>query len=391
MKGVESIVGAYLAVIILIGLMFTFYTWMSSYTRSINDQVNSIIGIVQRVSYPPIMSIKNANETHFVLAVTAYTPIRIRDLVLRSPDNEPVHHYALNELVYSTIELTVERPNRPVLVYFVTDDGLVFYYIPRLDPRLQLAPDNIKNKIYVDNELLDYIALGQATNSSQSSWILLEGLGYKLAWGTTGPDLINVTLLRGPIICNMIVHLPCNVNMSSLENSVLTYGFNSTTRIPGFKHSDGFLEFTHHSNNYTQIYRVIRFSGESEIIFTVNITLRAISVSTNTGYAVYFIPVVYLYDPGFNLLFPVTLYQLKLYYGVALPGEAMRPWLARIPLTNDILFWNSTDYYVGTFVVKANPRDYGLSDGYMLVGVEAVIVNRGESAFSLRVGIDVKS
>ncbi|MEM3346111.1 MAG: hypothetical protein QXR36_01625, partial [Desulfurococcaceae archaeon] len=102
MKGVESIVGAYLAVIIVIGTMFAFHTWISSYTKSINDQANNVISAVQVVSYPPVISIKYANETHFVLAVTPYAPIRIKDLVLRSPDNELVFHLALNELVLST-------------------------------------------------------------------------------------------------------------------------------------------------------------------------------------------------------------------------------------------------------------------------------------------------
>ncbi|MEM0199507.1 MAG: hypothetical protein QXX72_04415, partial [Desulfurococcaceae archaeon] len=61
MKGVESIVGAYLSVVIIIGTIFAFYTWISSYTSSINDQVSNIISVVQRVSYPPVISIKYAN------------------------------------------------------------------------------------------------------------------------------------------------------------------------------------------------------------------------------------------------------------------------------------------------------------------------------------------
>jgi hypothetical protein len=387
MKGVESIVGAYLAVIIVIGTMFAFHTWISSYTKSINDQVNNVISTVQVVSYPPVISIKYANETHFVLAVTPYAPIRIKDLVLRSPDNELVYHLALNELVLSTTEFPVERPSKPVLVYFVTEGGFVFYYVPRLDPGLQNAPDNIKNKVYVDNELLDYVAKGLIDSGS---WVLMEAQGSKLAWGSTRLDLVNSTLLRGPVVCSLVVHIPCNVNMTSLENSVLTNWFNSTSSIPGFRHSGGFLEFVHYSGNYTQIYRMIKFTGGDEITFIVNITLRAVGAYTGVSHAVYFIPVVYLYDAGFNPVFPVTLYQLRIYYNTELPGEAMRPWHARIPLTDNILFWNSTSYYVGVFEVKLNPRDYGLYEGYVLVGVEAVVVI-GIESFNLRVLIDVKA
>ncbi|MEM4913350.1 MAG: hypothetical protein QW579_04020 [Desulfurococcaceae archaeon] len=387
MKGVESIVGAYLSVVIIIGTIFAFYTWISSYTSSINDQVSNIISAVQRVSYPPVISIKYANKTHFVLMITAYMPIRIKDLVLRALDNELVYHSVLNELVYSTVEIAVERPNKPVLIYLVTEDGFVFYYVPRLDPGLQLAPDNIKNKAYVDDELLDYIAFGQVTNSN---WVLIEALGYKLAWGDTRFDLMNSALLQGPIICNLIVHLPCNVNMSSLENSVLTYGFNSTSDMPRFTHRDGFLEFIYYPSDhmrYVQIYRVIRFDGESEIVFILNITLHAVRAYTGISHPVYFIPVVYVYDSAFNPVFPVTLYQLKLYRSMVLQGEAMRSWLIRIPLTSNIMLWNSTSYYVGTFEVKVNPQNYGLREGYILIGVEVAVVT-GIEDFSLKVKID---
>ncbi|MEM4831815.1 MAG: hypothetical protein QXX12_08335 [Nanopusillaceae archaeon] len=51
---------------------------------------------------------------------------------------------------------------------------------------------------------------------------------------------------------------------------------------------------------YVQIYEVIRFDGESELVFTLNITLHAIRAYTGISQPVYFIPVVYVYDSAFN-------------------------------------------------------------------------------------------
>lgn len=380
-KGVESIVGAYLAIVIVIGAMFAFYTWVSSYIRSVNEQVSGVLEVTQRSLYPPILTIKNVSESYLVLEVYSYIPFRVKEFVAKSHNDRLLYHEHLNKYT-QYLELVIPRPSEPALFYIITNEGLAYYYVPRLDPRLQLAPDHIKNKVFVDSELLDYLSREKIGNAQ---WSNLSNLGYKLAWGRISPDFVNAALTYGPVSCSFVRRLPCNINVT-IDSSVITYWLNGTT----FRHIDGFIEIVEYSNNYTQIYHVIRFTGSDEVVLTVNITLRATRSLTGGSYGVYFVPVVYVYDSYYDPVFPVTIYHpVSPYTTGAMPASGMRPWLARIPLTNNVLFWNSTSYYSGIFEVKIKPGSYGLSEGFIIVGIEAVVIVTGTEHYSLRVQIDI--
>lgn len=379
MKGIESVVGAYLAVVIVIGSMFAFYTWVSSYTRSINEQVAGVLERTHQVIYPPVLSIKHANASAVVLEVHSYTPTKAKEIVVKSLNDRLLYHELLNARS-TLLELVIPKPNETAIIYLVTDEGLVFYYVPRLDPRLQLAPEYIRAKLYVDDELLDYIS----NQYTRKTWALLSSLGYKVSWGRTSPGLVNTTLLRGPVICALSSRIPCNVN-ASLDSAILTHGLNGTSV---FRHVDGFLEIVEYFNNYTQIYRVIRFTGTDNITLRVNLSLRVTRSASGLSYAAHFIPVVYLYDPYYDSLSHVSIYHAQVYPSNIYPLPTIRPWLARIPLS-DVVYWNSTSYYTGFFEVYLRPVDYGVSEGYILVGIEAVVLVTSYESYVLRVRVDV--
>lgn len=379
LRGIESVVGAYLAIVIIIGSMLAFYSWVSTHTRNINEQVASVLEVTQRVLYPPVLSIKHVNETHVVLETYTYATIKVKDLIVKSL-NDSLLYYESMGIQTPPREFVIPRPNEPSVIYLVTEEGLVFHYIPRLDPRLQLAPDFIRNKPYVDEELLNYLS----SPSTTKTWSVLEGLGYKVGWGRTSASLMNTTLLKGPVVCALSYRVPCNVNMS-LDSSILTRDLNGTSV---FRLIDGFLEIVEHSNNYTQIYRVLRFSSGDDLVFRVNLTMRATRSYSGASYAVHFIPVIYVYDSHYDPSSPVSMYHAQSTAFNVYPIPTIRPWLARITLSN-ITYWNSTSYYTSTFEAKIRPKDLGLSEGYVLVGFEGVVLVTGPESYILRVRIEI--
>lgn len=86
-----------------------------------------------------------------------------------------------------------------------------------------------------------------------------------------------------------------------------------------------------------------------------------------------FIPVIYVFDVNCNLLHHVTVYQFVPIHYFVLPQVAGNIWIDRILLENTTLYWNSLEYWNKSYYVVVDTAKYPLAEGYILVGVEAVL------------------
>lgn len=283
MKGLESIVGAYFAIMIIIGVMIAFHTWATSSIRDLSIQVNKALDNIQHVVYSPVISIKGVDKNSITIEVNALIPVNITEIAMKTPNNKVVFHAIINTFTTSHLELELPRPNETVLLYIVIDDGLIFYYIPRLDPRLQTAPDSIKNKVYIDAELLNYLSSPKSTNIGQDMmWTVIDHIDYKVSWGITWEIRYQEALMRLPVNCRYVSkNSYCNVDMD-VASSALTH------KVPignTYYSSNGYLRV--YDFNYTQVYKVIRYRGWGSVSFIMNMSLRGINISLAHLYDLY--------------------------------------------------------------------------------------------------------
>jgi len=77
MKGVESIIGAYLALVIIVGVLTTLYLYVDYARQGISSQFTEYIDRQLLLVYPPILSLSYVNDTWFKLSVTPYIPVNL--------------------------------------------------------------------------------------------------------------------------------------------------------------------------------------------------------------------------------------------------------------------------------------------------------------------------
>ena len=178
MRGVESIVGAYLAIVIIIGVMAAFYTLVENRARGVYSQVSDALDNIQSTSYPPTLSLKYIDDYEIGVTIYPYKPFRVKEIVVKTPDNRLLYSVELNGLLVEVpYEFTIPWPNETATIVVVTDKGLTYYYVPRSDPALQRAPDYIKNKVYIDQELLEYLKSPSQSQDHVNTSNLKEEVG----------------------------------------------------------------------------------------------------------------------------------------------------------------------------------------------------------------------
>lgn len=90
-RGVESIVGAYLAILVVIGLITGFHTWIDNSMKNMNSQLNNSIERLHYIIYPPVLSLKYLNETRLKLVIYPYTPIYIDEILVNDIKGELIY------------------------------------------------------------------------------------------------------------------------------------------------------------------------------------------------------------------------------------------------------------------------------------------------------------
>jgi len=253
MKGVESIIGAYLALVIIVGVLTTLYLYVDYARQGISSQFTEYIDRQLLLVYPPILSLSYVNDTWFKLSVTPYIPVNLDEIVVRNLDGELIYSISVKEVVSNTREYLLSINETPLIIQLLTSSGEIIYYLPRNDPKLLNAPENIKLKPYIDQELLEYLKTSSRTTIrddpySETSFItLLNQLGYKVfvAKTTTLNDssIVENLLLNGPLLC------PYKNNVANPYNTLCNIQlWPSHYTYPGFISITSFLTYRYNTS-----------------------------------------------------------------------------------------------------------------------------------------------
>ncbi|MEM1732524.1 MAG: hypothetical protein QW278_04765 [Desulfurococcaceae archaeon] len=387
MKAVESIIGTYLMILVLIGLFAGMYTWLRSSFVNLRDSFNQGIYRIAELMNPPVLSLNYINGSLY-LEIYTYMPMKLKEIVVADVNNyEKVHTIEVNRLVDGNYTEQFMYNGGKIKIYVLSDNGIVYYYIPKNDPRLAKAPDYIKNKPYIDEELVSYIINGDDISDNtgvekNSAFISLDHLGYKVFIGGQNDVSFNNVFTRGPILCGWgnamydlcYIGIPYNpasygrgAYVVEFQTSFFTLGFETGkcwSMINGLMSFDVSCLSNYLYNNlfgallypYIQVFRIIY--GKGNISLVINISIGSFDVRS------YFMPVIYIYSHDADIRYPVVIGQPTMNEW---PG--FKPYLARIALESDPRSLYNT-WYNKTYVVTIDTTKYWIHDVYILIGVE---------------------
>jgi len=380
LRGIESIVGAYLAILAILGVMLGFYTWLNRAGSSINDQFNDSLERMYYLSYPPVMSLNYVNGA-FILTIYPYFPMHIEEILVKDLDGNVYDYKYVNNTVIDkySVELTLPRKNG-LIIMVVARGGIVYYYTPKQDPNLLEAPEYIRDRAFVDEILVDYLVNGAGGNSeSQASnaraVTVLDSIGYKVLAGRCPVGKVGDVLLRGPIAtcppnagaadlygCNVVV-TTCNLYYIS----VTTYNANGSY---WQVFNNGALYVSSSITNsacssgypYLQVLKLVRVKGDTPVNIKLDVNLNVTYMSP-PDYSV--AVVIYVLPPTFDFERPIAVAPIYL------TSEGSIHWLERSLLAYGYLSKGAS--YVNTKEFRVELSKYGYEEVLMAIGVELVI------------------
>ncbi|MEM0368066.1 MAG: hypothetical protein QXN57_01305 [Desulfurococcaceae archaeon] len=403
LRGVESIIGAYLAIILIVSIMLGFYTNIYNSSKSMNDQFNNNLEKMYYVNYPPVLSLSYVNESFIKLTIYPYIPVNIEEIVIRDLSGNILFDKYVNTIVTSSFSIEIPKPLDPVVLMVISKNGIVYYYVPKLDPNLSTAPDYIKNKVFIDEELVKYLA---SINSTETGDLannyhdvqVLSGVGYKVLVGRVSLEKVNDLINRGPIACQGAPDLyACNIAVTT--NYVSYYNayyysfitpYNFTSLSPNWRIENETLyikpwsiSLNVYGSGYAYVQAVklarVRSTSPRNITFHCNVTF--IRLFSNELSSTWVNIVAYVLHPSFNEVTDViTLAPPRIDSG-SNTGWLNRFLLAQYPPYS--LPYNSTDStygpLAGEYSLTINPMDYGYSEVVVAVGAE--IITTGDNVY----------
>jgi hypothetical protein len=397
-KGIESIVGAYLALILITGAVLGLFIWSKHSILYLKEDISTASARFQYILYPPILTLRYVNESVLLLTIYPRIPVYVREIILRDLGGNLLHYKYLDILVNNSYSVEIPIINTPFHILLVSNDGVIYYYNPRDDPGLATAPDYLRSKGYIDSELIEYLSSSNSNSTYNSELIPILSYGYKLHVGNINMDIYNqpgfkeFLYLVGPIDCGRVRFdayggpywdMVCNCNMSSRFHW-LTYGLYgkyTTNPYPPRPITGENFYFVQNgslliigtdltwSNNYFQVYRLLKYTGNTPIQFNVTIKVRGYYYLGSAQYPLTldFIPVVYIYDATTSPLTPVSLGRGS--------SDTFKPWLKRIPLESSYISTNSLSFWSKTYTVTISPHEVGITSAVILVGLELLKVS----------------
>ena len=399
MKGIESIVGAYLALILIIGAVIGLHIWSKHSILYLKENVNSASNRFQYILYPPILTLKYTNNNTLLLTIYPRIPIYVKEIVLRDLEGALLYYKYLNIFVNSSYSVELPIIDTPFHILLVSSDGVIYYYSPREDPSLATAPDYLRSKGYVDSELIKYLSSSNNNNSTYNSKLTpLFNYGYKLHAGSINMDIYNqpgfkeFLFLMGPVDCNRVKwdayggpywDMACNCNMSTRYHWITyeLYGKYTTNPYPPRPVTGENFYFVQNSSlliigtdltwqaNYFQIYRFLKYIGNEPIQFNMTVMVRGYYNLGSTQYPLTldFIPVVYIYNSDISPLTSISLGKGS--------SDTFKLWLKRIPLESSYVSTSSLSFWSKTYTVIIYPYEVSTTSAVILVGLELVKVS----------------
>ncbi len=375
MRGVESVVGGYLLVALIVGLIVSAHVVFTNAAKSVSEQVNEGLEKLHQVAYPPVLSLKYVNESYLKLVVVPLVPIYVESVVVEDASGSLIYEAQVGKLATGELEIGIPAPKSQALIYVTSNKGLTYYYVPRLDPGLARAPDYIKNKVYVDEELIRYIS-SAGGNSTGNGWSVLWDLGYKLYVGKALGSDYSILVSPGPAVCEFNKGLYSDV--CNLAQPAQTYTLNFLTYNRSTSHfaTSGssvtvYAPPTGDSSVrwYFQVYRVIRVSGEPSVKFAVGVSVKPLAYAPVNASVV---AVAYVYEVKYSLPDPVTIHQ-NCYLSTSLQVCVSASWLKRVVLGGGYAVVPTGAWLNRTYTVELGLSDLALNEAYIIVGVEVIV------------------
>ncbi|MEM4718146.1 MAG: hypothetical protein QXE81_05250 [Desulfurococcaceae archaeon] len=382
MKGVESIIGGYLIAVLLITVASSLYAWISFSSENIRSQLSDSIERIQYINHPPILSLIHVKDRYFKLLIQPVTPIYIKDVLVKSINNDLLYLASIESLITDSVEIEIAIHETPAIIMIIADKGVVYYYSPRLDPLLSIAPDHVRNKPYIDNDLIQFLV---ATRESMmiNGLYIYNNLGYKILVGTVVSSVEDI-VLNGPIQCwssrdglnQGVDTLGCNIN-ALLNDSYLSFLTYNVNRSKCYFTNEGFLvvlpEICQQGVGpcFFQIMRLVKVS-EKPIELTLNYTIILDIVDP---YNTYITSVVYVIPPVHKLDSPIV---------IAPPNTGNIAWLYRRVITKHRLEigYNSI---IHSTTLTINPLEYGFREVIVAIGLEYTY--KGSGAAQIKIDV----
>lgn len=390
MHGVESVIGAYLAIMLIISVMLGFYALFNNSSANINDQLNNSMEKMLYLNNPPVLSLSYINESFIKLTIYPYIPLYVKEILVKDINGTILEYKPLNISIMNSFDVEISRPRRPAILVIVSRNGIVYYYAPRSDPNLASAPEEIRSKIYIDDELINYLSSGNSNNegsgnSGVGNVLVLHSVGYKITIGRVPGDKFNDVFSRGPVPC--LPYFPdvysCNINAYTLQSpyyyvTFLTYNYSASNWQVS---SDGTL--------YLNLYGLSSLISSGYPFFQV---LKFARIKSENPVQIYFnysafFTMMYGSDPG-NTWVNVVLYVLPPYFELenaiflappTISGRSATGWLYRALLVQFPPYSLPRDSSKATYgpatgnlTLTVNPLDYGYSEVLVAVGFEII-------------------
>lgn len=380
MKAIESVVGGYLLIIVLIAVITGFYAWIVRSSEAMNHQLSDKIDMVQYLSYPPTLSLIYEKDVYYKLRIQPTIPIFVKEVIVRTIQGDLVHREIVNQLVVNETDVSIPIVFTPAMIMVLAERGIVYYYMPRADPLLGEAPEHIRRKTYIDNELLEYIKQRE-TERANNSFYVISTIGYKILAGVVRTDPEDV-IMFGPVQCPSASYqffdtYGCNLNamingdyvsfVTYQQNRTLwNYTFDGYLKLAGSVFADSFNRSFH---LYLQVLRVVRVVSRPSNI-TARYYLRVVGRDIKITYIApvyYVVPCIHRFDA------PLILTSRN---------DNSLQWINRTILARNLEIGvdGSLSYTAGLVI---DPRMYGYDEVYVLTGLEVIYRGGGELLFKV--------
>lgn len=183
-RGLSELIGALIVTVIIVSSMAFI---INVYDSSMKRMKQSSLEVSKRIitaSQPIYFSLLLENNK-LIMNIYVFNPIRIESIIYIN--NNLIKYIKINKTIYDYGRFTIDSNYNcaPSRVFLILEDGTLIPYSPQRDPRVLLAPANIRatlyTKSYIDCDYLDELNnISNWGNHRNSTIIYIYNKTFKL-------------------------------------------------------------------------------------------------------------------------------------------------------------------------------------------------------------------
>lgn len=387
MRSVESIIGGYIVVSVIIAVLSGLVVYYRGINEAFSTQFLKLKRTMAFYSTPPHITLNVTNGSLYLLIYSPIHPnsVKVIGYGEHSGVTYFVEEYSSRDRSSQLLRVRLSLPeniSEPICILVDFDGEAVFTYDPRKDPAIYnlispseqaCLPGDVVHTLLTGDPAVD-----NYMNSTPGGYTVLDEIGYKVLFGyLSNWSNVDYLIYSGPINCPSFYADPtevCNVRITfndtaatpSKVMSYLTYSINGSRLWRLLGSGRVLINFTRLAEllpqlstyTYVQASRALVVSGYVDLSVSLSV-----SVSPNLPRGVVAFT-VYVLPPWADLAVPVAISSAFDNY------VKTQTWLSRRVLYASTLVNQSVN---ATIDVSVNASSYGLDRVLVLISVEMVV------------------